>query len=165
MPAGEAKLGADRWNFIVDPAVAQPSDLLRDAVTVLVENAILWLRHERRRAHIWVTGHSQTLTHPDRFPREIAVWGVPKDEATFAMHHVQFWPLNPNMIIGPGGVPREAPAFFLALELACATLGAKRVRVFGSHSWRAPEERWQRWTLAQCVRIGGARGVEIERIR
>jgi len=157
-------LGADRFNFILPTKRGLETtrrELLPEAVTVVVNGAIHWCKGNR--ADVWAT--DGVWRQVAKFPPGLNVWGLPVSEPAFRQAGVPFVALKPNAIMGPFGVPREADAFFLAMDLACDQLHAKRVRVFGAKDWNRQDVRWKRWALARCMRVAGEQGIEIERVR
>lgn len=162
--ATDMVLGADRWNFILPTErglATRRAELLPGAVTVVVNGALVWCKTNR--ADVWAT--DTVASKVNKFPPGLNVWGPPSSEVAFRAKSIPFVPLQPNAVMGPGQVPREADAFFKAMDLACTSLGAKRIRVFGALDWRRPDVRWKRWALAHCIRKAGAHGIEIERVR
>lgn len=154
------QIGADRWNFILDPTMARRSELLRDAVTVVVEGGIWWTKGNR--ADVYATASVAEVV--EKFPPSLVVWAPLESGPAWRAAGIQWHPLQFGAVMGPYGVPRHGGAFFAALDLACERLGAKQVRVFGASSWARGPQRWKRWALANCMRLGGAAGVAIERV-
>ena len=159
-----ARLGAERWNFLLSTpqGIATPRrELLKGAVTVVVEGAIVWCKQNR--ADVWST--SRFVSEVKGFPPGLSVWGDPASALAFHAKGIPFVPMKPNAILGPGLVPRPADAFFKALAFACENLKAKKVRVFGLSGLQRCESRWKRWSFARLQREAGALGIELERVR
>lgn len=155
--------GYDRWNFLLptlEGLSARRVDLLRGGLTVVVNETIGWTK--RNRADVWAT--DMVVSRVGKFPPGLVVWGPPESRAAFLTAGLQYHILEPNAVLGPGSVPRPADAFFLALDLVCTRLGAKKVRVVGARGWTKPEVRWKRWALAKAMRTAGEHGIEIERL-
>lgn len=161
---GGLLLGAERWNFILPTkqGLETPKrELLLSSVTVVVNGAIEWCKGHH--ADVWAMDN--VVTKINKFPPGLAVWGPLRSAAAFRVRAIPFHPLQPNMVIGPGEVPREADAFFLALAYALEHLRAKQVRVFGAFGWQRADVRWKRYALAKLMRKAGEQGIEIERVR
>lgn len=157
-------LGADLWSFILPTPRGLATlrrELLPGSVIVVVNGAIVWCKQNR--ADVWAS--DMAASKVNKFPPGLNVWGLPSSEPAFRAKGIPFVPLPPGAVMGPFGAPREADAFFRALDLACSRLHAKRVRVFGAQDWNRPDVRWKRNALAKAMRIAGAAGIEIERVR
>lgn len=132
-------------------------DLLPDSIVVVCERSIAWCRSHH--ADVWST--AQRTTAVKSFPPGLVVWADPLDEIVWLAAKVQFHALPQGSVMGPGGVPRPADAFFRALHVACS-IGAKTVRVFGCEGWKG-DERWKRNALARLWLAGQTAGVDVQR--